>query len=134
MQPTLMRIKVLEPFRVFAEKTGVTRIVAETREGSFGLLPRRLDCVAALVPGILLYETDAEGEVFVAVAEGILVKTGSEVLVSVRRALGGADLDQLRDVVEQEFRKLDEHEQSVRSVMAKLETGFVSRFASFQHE
>lgn len=134
MQPTLMRIKVLEPFRVFAEKTGVTRIVAETREGSFGLLPRRLDCVAALIPGILLYETDAEGEVFVAVAEGILVKTGSEVLVSVRRALGGADLDQLRDVVEQEFRKLDEHEQSVRSVMAKLETGFVSRFASFQHE
>ncbi|MFU8857520.1 MAG: F0F1 ATP synthase subunit epsilon [Deferrisomatales bacterium] len=129
-----MRIKVLEPFRVFAEKTGVTRIVAETREGSFGLLPRRLDCVAALIPGILLYETDAEGEVFVAVAEGILVKTGSEVLVSVRRALGGADLDQLRDVVEQEFRKLDEHEQSVRSVMAKLETGFVSRFASFQHE
>jgi F-type H+-transporting ATPase subunit epsilon len=134
MQPTLMRLKVLEPFRVFAEKTGVTRIVAETREGSFGILPRRLDCVAALAPGILLYETEAEGEVFVAVAEGILVKTGSEVLVSVRRALGGADLDQLRDVVEQEFRKLDEHEQSVRSVMAKLETGFVSRFASFQHE
>jgi len=134
MQPTLMRLKVLEPFRVFAEKTGVTRIVAETREGSFGLLPRRLDCVAALAPGILLYETEAEGEVFVAVAEGILVKTGPEVLVSVRRALGGAELAQLRDVVEQEFRKLDEHEQSVRSVMAKLETGFVSRFASFQHE
>lgn len=134
MPTTLMQLKVLEPFRVFAEKTGVTRIVAETREGSFGLLPRRLDCVAALIPGILLYETQAEGEVFVAVAEGILVKTGSEVLVSVRRALGGADLAQLRDVVEQEFRKLDEHEQSVRSVMAKLETGFVSRFASFQHE
>lgn len=134
MQTTLMQLKVLEPFRVFAEKTGVTRIVAETREGSFGLLPRRLDCVAALIPGILLYETEAEGEVFVAVAEGILVKTGSEVLVSVRRALGGADLAQLRDVVEQEFRKLDEHERSVRSVMAKLESGFVSRFASFQHE
>lgn len=134
MQTTPMQLKVLEPFRVFAEKTGVTRIVAETREGSFGLFPRRLDCVAALIPGILLYETQAEGEVFVAVAEGILVKTGSEVLVSVRRALGGADLAQLRAVVEQEFQKLDEHEQSVRSVMAKLETGFVSRFASFQHE
>lgn len=129
-----MRLKVLEPFRVFAEKTGVTRIVAETREGSFGLLPRRLDCVAALVPGILLYETEAEGEVFVAVAEGILVKTGPEVLVSVRRALGGADLAQLRDAVEHEFRKLDQHEQRVRSVMAKLETGFVRRFVSFQHE
>jgi F-type H+-transporting ATPase subunit epsilon len=35
--PTLMNLKVLLPFRIFAEKTGVTRIVAETQEGSFGL-------------------------------------------------------------------------------------------------
>jgi F-type H+-transporting ATPase subunit epsilon len=68
--PTLMNLKVLLPFRIFAEKTGVTRIVAETQEGSFGLLPHRLDCVAALVPGILIYENEAEGEVYVAVDEG----------------------------------------------------------------
>ena len=55
----------------------MSRIVAETREGSFGLLPHRLDCVAALAPGILIYETEAEGEVFVAVDEGVLVKTGA---------------------------------------------------------
>jgi hypothetical protein len=36
--PTLMNLKVLLPFRIFAEKTGVSRIVAETQEGSFGLL------------------------------------------------------------------------------------------------
>ena len=130
MPPTLMNLKVLLPFQIFAEKTGVSRIVAETREGSFGLLPHRLDCVAALAPGILIYETESEGEVFVAVDEGVLVKTGPDVLVSVRRALGGTDLGQLRDAVEQEFLTLDEHEQSVRSVMAKLETGFLRRFAS----
>jgi F-type H+-transporting ATPase subunit epsilon len=62
----------------------VSRIVAETREGSFGLLPHRLDCVAALAPGILIYETEAEGEVYLAVDEGVLVKTGLDVLVSVR--------------------------------------------------
>ena len=129
-----MKLKVLLPFQVFAEKTGVSRIVAETREGSFGLLPHRLDCVAALVPGILIYQTESDGEVFVAVDEGVLVKTGTNVLVSVRRALDGADLGQLRDVVEQEFLTLDEHEQSMRSVMAKLEAGFLRRFASFQHE
>lgn len=134
MPPTLMRLKVLLPFGVFAEKTGVSRIVAETSRGSFGLLPRRLDCVAALTPGILSYETAAEGEVFLAVDEGVLVKTGPEVLVSVRRALGGADLGQLRDAVAQEFLDLDEHEQSVRSVMAKLETGFLRRFATLRHE
>ena len=46
-----MNLKVLLPFQIFAEKTGVSRIVAETREGSFGLLPHRLDCVAALDAG-----------------------------------------------------------------------------------
>ena len=134
MSEQLINLKVLLPFQVFSAKTGVSRIVAETREGSFGLLPRRLDCVAALVPGILVYETEAEGEVYVAVDEGVLVKTGLNVLVSVRRAMGGADLGHLRDAVMREFLSLDEHEQSVRVVMAKLETGFLRRFASFQNE
>ena len=134
MPSTLMNLKVLLPFQIFAEKTGVSRIVAETRAGSLGLLPHRLDCVAAIMPGILIYETEADGEVFVAMDEGVLVKSGPNVLVSVRRALGGKDLSQLRDTVQQEFLTLDEHEQSVRSVMAKLETGFLHRFASFQHE
>jgi F-type H+-transporting ATPase subunit epsilon len=133
-EPTLMNLKVLLPFKIFADKTGVSRIVAETRAGSFGLLPHRLDCVAALMPGILIYETEADGEVYVAVDEGVLVKTGPDVLVSVRRALGGTDLGQLRDSVEQEFLTLDAHEQNVRSAMAKLETGFLRRFATFQHE
>jgi F-type H+-transporting ATPase subunit epsilon len=129
-----MTLKVLLPFQIFADKTGVSRIVAETHEGSFGLLPHRLDCVAALAPGILTYETDADGEVFVAVDEGVLVKTGPDVLVSVRRALGGHDLGQLREAVKKEFLTLDEHEQSVRTVMAKLESGFLRRLATFQHE
>ena len=131
---TLMHLKVLLPFQIFAEKTDVSRIVAETREGSFGLLPHRLDCVAALVPGILIYQTETGGEVFVAVDEGVLVKTGQDVLVSVRRAIGGTDLGQLRDSVKKEFLTLDENEKSVRTAVAKLETGFLSRLAAFHHE
>ena len=134
MQPPLMSLKILLPFRVFAENTGVSRIVAETREGSFGLLPHRLDCVAALGAGILTYETEAGGEVYLAVDEGVLVKTGMDVLVSVRRALLGTDLGRLRSSVENEFTKLDERDQSVRSVMAKLEAGFLNRLARLQHE
>ena len=134
MPATRMNLKVLLPFQVFAEKTGVSRIAAETREGSFGLLPHRLDCVAAIVPGILTYQTEEGGEVFVAVDEGVLVKTGPDVLVSVRRAVGGTDLHQLRDAVKQEFLNLNEQEQSVRSVTAKLETGLLRRLATLQHE
>ena len=124
-----MNLKILLPFQVFAEKTGVSRIVAETPEGSFGLLPHRLDCVAALAPGILTYETDADGEVFVAVDEGVIVKAGPDVLVSVRRAMAGADLGQLRDAVEREFLTLDEQEKSVRSVVAKMEGDLIRRMA-----
>ncbi|NLY00201.1 MAG: F0F1 ATP synthase subunit epsilon [Rhodopirellula sp.] len=129
-----MNLKILLPFQVFAENTGVSRIVAETREGSFGLLPHRLDCVAALTPGILIYETETDGEVFVAVDEGVLVKIGLDVLVSVRRAIGGTDLGQLRDAVEQEFLTLDEHEQSVRSALANVESSFIRRMAVFHND
>ena len=128
-----MNLKILLPFKVFADKSGVSRIVSETHAGSFGLLPLRRDCVAALTPGILIYETAAEGEVFVAVDGGVLVKTGPDVLVSVRRAMRGADLGQLRQAVEDEFLALDAHEQNVRSVLTKLETGFLRRFATLQH-
>jgi F-type H+-transporting ATPase subunit epsilon len=128
-----MNLKLLLPFQVFADKTGVSRIVAETREGSFGLLPHRLDCVAALVPGILIYQTESDGEVFVAVDEGVLVKTGPDVLISVRRAIGGTDLGQLRETVEKEFLALDDQEKSVRQAVAKLESGFLRRLATLRH-
>ena len=129
-----MNLKILLPFQIFAEKTGVSRIVAETREGSFGLLPHRLDCVAALAPGILTYETTSDGEVFVAVDEGVLVKTGPDVLVSVRRALVGRELGQLREAVEREFLTLDEREQSMRSMLAKMEGDLIRRMASLHHD
>ena len=129
-----MNLKILLPFRIFTEKTGVSRIIAETRDGSFGLLPRRLDCVATLAPGILIYEHEGEAEVYVAVDEGVLVKTGLDVLVSVRHAIGGTDLGQLREAVEREFLHLNEREQSVRSVMAKMESGLIRRLVEFHHE
>jgi len=129
-----MNLKILLPFQIFAEKTDVSSIVAETPAGSFGLLPHRLDCVTALVPGILTYQTESGEEVMVAVDEGILVKTGSDVLISVRQAIGGVDLDHLREAVEKEFLPLDENEKSARLAMAKLETGFLRRFSNFQHE
>ena len=129
-----MQLKVLLPFRVFADKREVSRIVAEMQEGSFGLLPRRLDCVAALSPGILTYETPEDGEVFVAVDQGVLIKTGDKVLVSVRRALSGTDLGQLRAAVQSEFLRLDEQAKNVRSLMEKMESRFLSRFSRLGHE
>lgn len=129
-----MTLKILLPFEAFADKSEVLRIVAETPEGAFGLLPNRLDCIAALEPGILIYETEGEGEVFVAVDEGILVKVGDEVRISVRHAHGGSDLESLRTAVEAEFLTLNESDKELRSVTSKLEMGFLRRFTNFQHE
>ena len=126
-----MKLKVLLPYQVFAEIDEVSRIVVETPQGSFGLLPRRLDCVATLEPGILTYETKAEGEVYIAVDEGILVKAGADVLVSVRNAIGGTDLGKLREAVVKEFVNLDENERQVRAVLARLESGFVRHFTEY---
>ena len=129
-----MNLKLLLPFQVFADTSEVSRLVVESHHGSFGILPHRLDCVLALAPGILVYETASEGEAYVAVDQGVLVKTGAEVLVSVRRALRGADLGALRAAVEQQFLTLDERERTVRTVMARLESGFLRRFTRLQHE
>ena len=128
-----MNLKVLLPFQIFVEKTGVSRIVAESNEGLFGLLPHRLDCVAALAPGILIYETKEEGEAYVAVDEGVLVKAGAGVLVSVRNAITGTDLGQLREAVQREFLHLDEQEKNVRSVLAKMEGDLMRRMATFHN-
>lgn len=129
-----MRLKVLLPFGVFVDVTDVSRIVAETPEGSFGLLPRRLDCIAALTPGLLVYQTAGEDEVCLAVDEGVLVKTGADVFISVRRALCGKDLGQLREAVTQQFEMQDAQDRALRSSMARLESGFLRRFAGFEHD
>jgi F-type H+-transporting ATPase subunit epsilon len=129
-----MNLRILIPFGVFAEKDDVLRVVADTTDGSCGLLPNRLDCVAALVPGILTYEAKDSGTVYVGIDQGVLVKAGAQVTVSVRRAVGGADLGQLKDTVERDFLKLNEQERNVRNAVAKMESGLMERLAEFEHD
>ncbi|PLY39605.1 F0F1 ATP synthase subunit epsilon [Janthinobacterium sp. ROICE36] len=128
-----MHLKVLLPFAVFIDTDDVTHIVVETRAGALGLLPRRLDCAAALAPGILSYTSASKGERCIAVDAGVMIKTGADVLVSVRRAFAGTDLRQLRVAIEQQFLALDAEERKMRSVMAGMEAGFMQQMARYQH-
>ncbi len=129
-----MDLKILLPYRIFAEIKNVRSIVAETSEGSFGLLPQRLDCVAAIVPSIFTYQTESNNVHYLAVDEGILVKAGKHVLVSVRNAFGGTDLGKLHESVENEYKKLDDTEREIRSTMAKMESGFLLSLEKFKNE
>jgi F-type H+-transporting ATPase subunit epsilon len=129
--PSRMELKILLPSRIFGEIENVTKVVAQTRQGSFGILPHRLDCVAALAPGILAYSTEEGNETYIALDEGVLAKIGSQVLISVRNAIGGADLGQLHNAIEQEFLTLDDQEKRIRTATAELESGLIRRFAEF---
>jgi F-type H+-transporting ATPase subunit epsilon len=122
-----VRLKVLLPSEVLLDEE-VAKVVAEAENGSFALLPRHIDFVSALVPGILSYESSEGEERFLAVDGGILVKAGPEVLVSTLNAVISTSLQELRETVETQFRVLSEQETSARSALARLEMGFIRRF------
>jgi F-type H+-transporting ATPase subunit epsilon len=122
-----MQLQVLVPSQVFLDEE-VTKVVAEAGNGSFCLLPRHVDFVASLVPGLLSFQTIHGQEEFLAIDEGVLVKSGQSVTVSTRNAVRGADLGQLRRTVERQFRALGERDRLSRNALAKLEASFVRRF------
>jgi F-type H+-transporting ATPase subunit epsilon len=128
-----MQLRILLPYGAFTRIENVTRIVAVTPSGSFGLLPHRLDCAAVLAPGLLTYSTAAGGAAHIAIDGGVLVKTGADVLVCVRHAISGADLGSLRQAVEREFLNLNEQEKSIRTTLAQLESGLIRRFLELHH-
>ncbi len=128
-----MNLKILLPYKIFADIKAVSSVVIDTSAGSYGLLPQRLDCVAALVPGILTYKTENEKVIYVAVDEGVMVKAGTQVLVSVRNAVGGADLGKLGELIKSDFNNQYEKEREAKTVIAKLERGFVYSFDKFRN-
>ena len=119
-----MNLKIWAPAElVVSEK--VTKVKAEAENGWFCILPRHIDFVTSLVPGILIFETPAGESGYVAVDQGVLVKSGPDVSLSARNAARGASLGALQATVERHFRGLREKEQAVRVFEAKLEAELV---------
>ena len=123
-----MRIQITLPTHLVCDAE-VRKVSAEAANGSFTLLLHHIDFVTTLVAGILYFETTGEGEeIFFAVDEGILVKRGSDVLVSTRNAVRSADLESLNRTIREHFEVLDEHERRARSALLRLEADFVRRY------
>ena len=125
-----MRLRILLPTEVLVDEA-VAKVVSEAENGAFCLLPRHRDFVTALVPGILTFLDTNQIEGFVAIGEGILVKSGPDLSVSTRNAVRGTDLGILRDLVARRFGILNEKERIARSAIAKLEADFARRFIEF---
>lgn len=128
-----MRLKLLIPSRVVVDEE-VSKIVADGEHGSFCLLPRHVDFLAALVPGLLLFEDHTGKEYIVAVDEGVLVKQGENVLVSTRQAVRGTNLEQMRNTVREEFALLSDRERAANAAVAKLEASFLRGFLELSEE
>jgi F-type H+-transporting ATPase subunit epsilon len=128
-----MRLRILLPTDIFLDDE-VAKIVCEAGNGAFCLLPRHIDFVAALVPGVLSYVTPDGIEHYVAIDEGTLVKVGRDVLISVLDAVGGVGLDELQAQVGHRFRRLDEDERDARSALARLEAGALRRLYELERE
>ncbi len=118
------------PTHIYLEKE-VTKVIGHAPNGSFCLLTRHIDFVSTLIPGLLYFESEEEKGEFHAIDSGALVKCGQEVLISTRRAIGGADIGKLKEKLEQQFHILDEQEKKARVALAKLEMNFIRRFMDF---
>jgi F-type H+-transporting ATPase subunit epsilon len=129
--PEHMRLEVFIPTALLVS-VAVVKVVAEGPEGYFALLPRHLDVAAALTPGLFVYVTVAGEERFLGVDEGVLVKCGAEVRVSVLDAIESDDLASLRADVASRFLSLDEHERRARTALARLEAGAIRHVLEFE--
>ena len=126
-----MRLKLLLPTEELLDLE-VAKVIAEAENGFFAILPRHIDFVSALIPGVLTYVDSKGRERFVGIDHGTLVKQGPTLFVATRNAVAGEDLATLRQVVEQAFLELDDRERSARSALGRLEAGIVRRFIELQ--
>lgn len=124
----MMELKVLLPTEILIDQP-VTKVIAEAENGSFCLLPKHVDFVSALAPGILTFVDQDGSENFVGIGGAVLVKNGTQVRVSTVFGTRGADLGCLRKEVSQRFESMTDRERVAQSVMAKLESDLLRRFA-----
>ena len=77
------------------------------------------------MPGLLYYLDEADQTHYAAIDRGILVKRDKTVWVSVLQAIPGDDLEHLDQVVEQEFRQLNEQQKQTQTALTRLELSFM---------
>lgn len=122
-----MQLEIVTPLQISLDLP-VRRIVAESPDGSFGMLPHHIDFASQIVPGIVVYEDMQGQEHYAAVNSGTLVKCGDLVRIATRSVILGEDLDELEDLMKFEFRQQDEAERAARSALARLEAQMIRHF------
>ena len=108
------------------------RLFATAVNGAFGMLPNHTDFVTALVPSVLILTDETGEELFFGIDEGLLVKTGHQIDIAIRRGVQGDSLDTLNDTIQTAFVEVDEEERVARSALSRLEANIVRRFGDLR--
>ncbi len=120
-----MNIQLVTPAAVLLHGQ-FDKLIAEGTQGCFCILPRHIDYLVVLVPGILILAHDT-GERYFAIDHGHLVKKNDDVLITVRRAIESDCLETLQATVQKNFLKMDAGEKAGMAAVASLEASFVRR-------
>ena len=115
-----MRLEIFVPSRthVFYD---VDLVDVETEDGRLALLPRHIDCVAALVAGLVRYRDGDREEHYLGTDGGTLVKIGDRVLISTPRAVVGRRLGSIHGELEERRREREERAREAQKALARLE-------------
>ena len=126
-----MNLTILLPEKTYWQGR-VKKVVGEAKNGSFCLLPAHIDFVTVMAPGIFYTVTEESQEVYLAINEGVLLKTGRDVTLATRNAVKGENLGSLKRQVEEDFKRIDEQDRKTRQALQKLEADFVRRFLDLE--
>lgn len=126
MSQEKIHLKIIKPENILVDQE-VDKVIAEGLDGSFCLKPRHIDFVSALKPGILLYESKGE-EYYMAIDEGILVKCGHDVMVSVLNGIVANNLAGLDKTVRDAFYKSEELNRATEFAMKSMEAELLLHF------
>ncbi len=125
-----MRIKLTLPYETILDEE-VDKITAPGAEGSFQILPKHIDVVWTLQPGILILTKDDKKKYF-AIHKGVLVKKDDVVYVSSFQAIEGDSLDGLNESIRENFKIMDDREKQAQKILIKLETDTMRRFMEIE--
>lgn len=113
-------------------KTKIKKVTFETLNGYYTLMPKHIDFVSAMNANIVRYTTVENEEKFVACHQGIVVKKGNDVTISVQKAVKSDTLDELQKTILIDFKESEEQRKELNTAMARLEVGLVRGFTQLK--
>lgn len=115
-----MRLQVFVPAETH-DFRDLELVDVESASGRLTLLPRHVDCAAALHAGLVRIRDDDGREHYLGTDGGTLVKIGDTVLISTPRAVVARALGEIHEELAERRRRRMQREQEAQKALARLE-------------